>query len=81
MMNKGQAKKAQADLDAKTKELRALIEYAGATADALCASGDGQNSAIMRRVQGYLTLAYAEGRCLSMPVDDGGMIQPLSGGK
>jgi hypothetical protein len=80
MINKGQAKKAKDDLDEKTKALRGLISYAGETADALCAAGDHSNSAIMRKVQGYLTLAYGEGRMLNIPVEGGGEIQPMFGG-
>lgn len=80
-MNKGQAKKAQDDLDAATRDLRRLMDYAGDSADQLCEAGDNENSARFRKVQGLLTLAYAEGRTICMADDAGDLIQPLSGRK
>ena len=80
-MDKGQAKKTQDDLDAATKTLRALIKYTERAADEACARGDNDTSAKFRRAQGHLVLAYAEGRTICAPDGNGGMIQPLSGGK
>jgi len=81
MLNRGQARKCQNDLDKATRDLRGLIEYVRGEADAACARGDNDTSAKLREVEGLLTLAYAKGRTVSMPVDDGTTIQPLSGGK
>lgn len=75
------SKKAKTDIDEATKTLRKLMNFAGDEADRLCGDGDTENSARFRRVQAHLTMAYAEGRTICMVDDDGGLIQPFSGGK
>ena len=67
----------QEKLDKATSALRRIIKEAEKGADERCKAGDATNSARLRRVVGYLNLAYAEGR----EIDLGGGIQPKFGDK
>ena len=71
----------QKQIDRDTARLARLIRSARKYADGLCEAGDSDNSARLRRVEGYLTLAYAEGRTVCVRNADGGIVRPLSGGK
>ena len=71
----------QEQIDRDTARLARLIKSVRKYADDLCEAGDSENSARFRRVEGYLTLAYAEGRTVCVQDADGGVIRPLSGTK
>ena len=79
-MDAKKAKEAQCGLDDDTKALRQLIRSARRNATERCAAGDAANSAAYRRVEAYLTLAYAEGRTICISCDDGGVVTPQFGG-
>ena len=71
----------QAHLDRDAERLGRLIKSVRKYADDLCKAGDSDNSARFRRVEGYLTLAYAEGRTVCVRNADGGIVRPTSGTK
>lgn len=52
-------------LEKGTPQLAALIKLAGEAADEACEAGLNEESASLRRAQGHLTLALAEGRCVA----------------
>lgn len=85
----------QKELDKSTKALdyaigvlQELHDKAKCEAGALCASGNHTASAAVRSIAAYLSEAigkaehaYAVGRTLEIPSDEGDLITPLSGGK
>lgn len=71
----------QDELDKAENTLRRLIKFAEKAADDLCAQGQSDASAEMRFIQADLIRAYARGRRLRIPCDDGTVIAPRSGTK
>lgn len=67
----------QEQLDKGASALRGLIKAAEKAADKACKEQDYALSAKLRRVVGYLNLAYAEGR----EIQTAGGIRPKAGGK
>jgi hypothetical protein len=71
----------QDELNKAESALRRLIKFAEKAADGLCAQGHSEASAEMRFIQADLIRAYARGRKLRVPCDDGSVIAPRSGTK
>lgn len=70
----------QKRLDADAGRLRRMIDRYNKMADDLCASGQGEQSALVREVAAHLTMAHAKGRLIDCTIDDG-VITPQFGGK
>jgi hypothetical protein len=73
-------KDAQERLDGGARMLMRLIKQAEKGAEEACEAGQAQAAARLHRMAAHMRLAYAEGRELTSPMPDGGIITPAFGG-